>query len=131
MGRKKYQTAVSNYALLEEFAIKNRKNPTEAESILWQYLKGDAIGAHFRRQHVLFDYIPDFVCLARKLIIEIDGGYHLEGEQPERDEERTKELNDAGFKVIRFTNDEVIGDIDSVLETIAHHIEQQDETDKK
>ena len=50
------------------------------------------MGEHFRRQHVILDYIPDFVCLSKQLIIEIDGGYHLEGEQPQRDEERTEEL---------------------------------------
>ena len=74
--RKRYQTATTNYKLLEEFAKKNRKFPTEAESALWYYLKGGVMGEHFRRQHVLQDYIPDFICLSKKLIIEIDGGYH-------------------------------------------------------
>lgn len=76
------------------------------------------MGAHFRRQHIVVDYIPDFVCLSEKLIIEIDGGYHLEGEQPQRDEERTAELSAQGFRVIRFTNEEVVGDIDNVLNRI-------------
>ena len=120
--RHKYQTAVSNYELLQEFALHNRNNPTEAETILWKYLKGGRMGEHFRRQHVILDYIPDFVCLTKQLIIEIDGGYHLEGEQPQRDEERTEELMRQGFRVLRFTNDEVIGDIDSVLETISKEI---------
>ena len=80
------------------------------------------MGEHFRRQHVILDYIPDFVCLSKQLIIEIDGGYHLEGEQPQRDEERTEELMRQGFRVLRFTNDEVIGDIDSVLDKISKEI---------
>lgn len=76
------------------------------------------MGCHFRQQHILIDYIPDFVCLSKHLIIEIDGGYHLEGEQPQRDAERTNELMKRGFRVLRFTNEEVIGDIDNVLEKI-------------
>ena len=121
--RYKYQTAVSNYSLLKEFAIQNRNNPTEAERALWAFLKGGWAGCHFRRQHVLLDYIPDFVCLSKQLVIEIDGGYHLEGEQPMRDAERSEELARLGFKVIRFTNEEVIGNISGVLQTIKNTIE--------
>ena len=116
--RKKYQTASANYKILEEFALANRNNPTEAERILWEYLKGGFMGEHFRRQHVLLDYIPDFVCLSKKIIIEIDGGYHFEGEQPERDAERAEELKKQGFTVVRFTNEEIINNVDKVLETI-------------
>jgi len=65
------------------------------------------------------DYIPDFVCLSKRIIIEIDGGYHLEGEQPERDEERTTVLMTQGFKVLRFSNEEVLTNLDSVLEQIS------------
>jgi very-short-patch-repair endonuclease len=122
--RKGYQTATTNYDLLQEFAIKNRNNSTEAERALWQYLKGGVMGVHFRRQHVLLDYIPDFICLSKRLVIEIDGGYHLESEQAERDMARTDELNRMGYKVLRFTNEEVLGDIDRVLETIAEEIDK-------
>ena len=121
--RYKYATATSNYSLLEEYARNNRDNPTEAEQVLWGYLKGGRMGAHFRRQHVLMDYIPDFVCLAKLLVIEIDGGYHLEGEQPQKDAERTAELEAQGFKVLRFTNEEVLCEIDTVLETISKAID--------
>ncbi len=120
--RYKYQTASSCYQLLEEFARNNRNNPTDAERVLWEYLKGGRMGAHFRRQHIVEDYIPDFVCLSEKLIIEIDGGYHLAGEQPQRDEERTAELAQQGFRVVRFTNEEIIGDIDNVLRIIETEI---------
>lgn len=116
--RTKFQTAKENYSLLEAFAKEHRKNPTEAESIIWNFLKGNALGVHFRQQHVLLDYIPDFVCLSRKIVIEIDGGYHLDGEQNQRDEERTKELENLGYKVIRFSNEEVIGNTKSVMERI-------------
>lgn len=100
-----------------------RKNPTEAESVLWTYLSDNKIGVHFRRQHPVYDYIPDFVSLKNKLIIEIDGGYHFEGEQPEKDAERTSYLHQAGFVVLRFTNEEVLCNIDTVLEEITNAIE--------
>ena len=64
----------STYQLLLEKAREMRRNPTEAESVLWNYLSGDKLGVHFRRQHPVFGYIPDFVCIGQKLIIEIDGG---------------------------------------------------------
>ena len=68
------------------------------------------------------DYIPDFICLSEKLIIEIDGGYHLAGERPERDEERTRELHTEGFSVLRFSNEQVLFDTEKVLEEIKRHI---------
>jgi len=120
--RYKYQTATSNYTLLEEFARENRNNPTEAERALWEYLRGGRMGAHFRRQHVMMDYIPDFVSLAEKLVIEVDGGYHHEGEQPQLDAERTAEFVKQGFRVLRFSNEEVLCNLDNVLETIRKEI---------
>ena len=123
--RYKYQTATSNYKLLEEFARENRNNPTEAERALWEYLRGGRMGAHFRRQHVMMDYIPDFVSLAEKLVIEVDGGYHHEGEQPQLDAERTAEFVKQGFKVLRFSNEEVLCNLDNVLETIKKEIRHE------
>ena len=102
-----------------------RKKPTEAESVLWNYLSGNKMGVHFRRQHPAFGYIPDFICISEKLIIEIDGGYHLEEEQQEKDAERTKHINEVGYVVLRFTNDEVIGNTEGVLEEISDVIEIQ------
>ena len=113
----------STYQLLLEKAREMRRNPTEAESVLWNYLSGDKLGVHFRRQHPVFGYIPDFVCIGQKLIIEIDGGYHLADEQPELDAERTQWLNKAGFHVLRFTNEEVLSDIDSILEEISDMVD--------
>jgi 2-C-methyl-D-erythritol 2,4-cyclodiphosphate synthase len=111
-------TDASTYQLLLDKAREMRKNPTEAESVLWNYLSDNKMGTHFRRQHPVYGYIPDFISLKDKLIIEVDGGYHLEGEQPEADAERTKYLNEEGFIVLRFTNEEVLCDIDNVLEEI-------------
>ena len=122
----KYQTASINFSILEEFAQKHRKNPTDAERILWNFLKGGKLGYHFRRQHIILDFIPDFVCLSKQLIIEIDGGYHFEREQPLLDAERTKVLLEQGFKVLRFTNEEVIGNIESVIRTITKELKENE-----
>ena len=110
------------YKLLLEKAKYMRNHPTEAEAALWPYLAGGALGAHFRRQHPIAGYIPDFVCLSEKLIVEIDGGYHFEGEQPEQDAQRTAYLESEGYSVIRFTNEEVLSDIDNVLEIIKEYL---------
>ncbi|MBR6187980.1 MAG: 2-C-methyl-D-erythritol 2,4-cyclodiphosphate synthase [Prevotella sp.] len=107
-----------------------RQNPTEAESILWKYLSGNKMGTHFRRQHPVYGYIPDFVSIKEKIIIEIDGGYHFEGEQPGKDKERTVWLNKDGFVVLRFTNEEVTGHIDYVLEEISDALEDSDRTNQ-
>ena len=123
----RYETTdAATYQLLLDKAREMRRNPTEAESALWKYLSGNKFGAHFRRQHPIFGYIPDFVSLEHRIIIEIDGGYHFEGEQLEKDAERTKYLNDAGFVVLRYTNEEVLGDIDNVLEDISDTLETTD-----
>lgn len=112
----------ATYRLLLEKAREMRNNPTEAEALLWNYLDGNKTGFHFRRQHPIFGYIPDFVCLEKKLIIEIDGGYHFEGEQPEKDKERSERLSEEGYTILRFKNEEVTGGIDLVLETIDDYL---------
>ncbi len=89
----------ATYRLLHEKALEMRNHPTEAESYLWHYLVDNQMGVHFRRQHPVYGYIPDFVCLKYKLILEIDGGYHLEGEQPEKDQERTSWLQKRAIRL--------------------------------
>ncbi len=120
-----YTNDAATYQILLEKARAMRCNPTEAESVLWRYISGGRLGVHFRRQHPVFDYIPDFVCLSYRLIIEIDGGYHFDGEQPEKDAERTKYLAEQGFTVLRFTNEEVLHDTDEVIDTIGDAIDRQ------
>ena len=110
------------YDKLKVFAFEHRKNPTEAESILWEYLKGKQTGFSFRRQHIIGPFIADFTCLSRKLIIEIDGGYHQLPEQQISDEHRTQWLKNKGFFVLRFTNDEVVGNTKGVLDIIKQYI---------
>ena len=118
-----YQTADPiMYGLLKEYAQANRQHPTVAESILWRCLKSNALGVSFKRQHIIGPFIADFICIPYRLLIEIDGGYHQLPEQQTSDEERQQWLEDQGFHVLRFTNEEVIGDIDSILETIEEFI---------
>ena len=113
------------YSLLKEFAAENRKSPTEAEYILWDYLKGNTLGAHFRRQHIIGQFIADFVCLSHKLIIEVDGKYHQLPEQQITDKERTDWLESKGFKVLRFCNEEIVADTSKVLNVINSYINNE------
>ncbi|MBQ3631583.1 MAG: endonuclease domain-containing protein [Prevotella sp.] len=110
------------YEMLKAYAKENRKKPTEAEAVLWEYLKERQLGQPFRRQHIIGDYIADFVCIPSRLVIEIDGGYHSLPEQQKSDEARQQWLEQQGFTVVRFTNEEVIGDINKVIETIEEHL---------
>ena len=87
---------------------------TEAESLLWEHLRKSQIGCKFRRQHPIGDYIADFVCLSKRIIVEVDGGYHLQPDVIQSDEERTAFLQEQGYKVLRFTNEEVINSIEQV-----------------
>lgn len=104
----------------------NRKEPTKSETTLWNSIRNRKLGEKFRRQHAVGSYIPDFVCLEKRLIIEIDGGYHNTPEQKKLDEERTLELEQKHlFKVIRFQNEEVLNDIDTVLKRIKIALSQR------
>ncbi|TAE40163.1 MAG: DUF559 domain-containing protein, partial [Sphingobacteriales bacterium] len=106
-----------NYShLLLVKAKEMRKTPTDAENILWLRLKNKAIGFKFRQQHLIDNFIVDFVCISKKLVVEVDGKIH--DTQKEYDAERTKVLNQNGFRVIRFTNQQVINNIENVLEEI-------------
>ena len=119
-----FQTASSDrYELLKSFACKNRNNQTDAEKSLWQQLRNGALGAKFKRQHVIYDFIVDFVCLEKKLIIEVDGAYHFTESQMDADAYRTEELERFGFRVLRFTNEEVISKIEEVLKTIKESLQ--------
>ena len=115
----KFKTAHPfNYELLKEMAKENRKHATQAEAALWEALRGSNLGEKFRRQHIIGDFIVDFVSLSVKLVIEVDGGYHNDSEQKKADELRTEFLEKAGFKVLRFTNEQVLQDTDKTIEEI-------------
>jgi len=101
-------------------AIELRKEPTPAERKLWAIIRNDQLGVNFRRQHAIGKYIPDFVCIEKKLIIELDGSQHLEQEEYDKE---TKCLNLLGYKVVRFWNNEVTNNIDGVILAILHALE--------
>ncbi|PWA10278.1 leucine--tRNA ligase [Flavobacterium laiguense] len=121
---KGYMTANASIASqLVGNAREKRKNPTEAEDVLWQEVRNSNLGYKIRRQHYIGNFIVDFVCLEKKLIIEVDGGYHDTKEQIELDELRTLELEQKHlYKVIRFTNEEVLNDIKTVLSKIKEEL---------
>ena len=89
---------------------------TDAERCLWQRLRHNQLGAKFRRQHPFGNYILDFVCVERGLVIEIDGGQHAL--DMVYDQLRTKNLEAAGYAVLRFWNNEVLNETDAVIEAI-------------
>ena len=94
-----------------------RKNLTDAEARLWARLRRQQLdGFRFRRQHPIGPYIVDFFCPAAKLIIEVDGGQHATDQQ--RDDRRTHWLEVRGYRVIRFWNNDVLGNTEGVLQTI-------------
>ena len=115
------------YILLKDFAKKNKQFPTDAEKILWEHLRAKHLGIKFNRQHIIGDYIVDFVCIEKKLIIEVDGGYHSEYEQIEKDEFRTQRLSELGFSVIRFKNEDIFGDISNVLTRIKNNLDSKND----
>lgn len=113
----------SLYDLLKEFAKKNKENPTKAELVLWELLRDKQLENYkFRRQHIIGKYIADFVCLSHKLVIEADGKIHQHPENKESDEIRTEWLKSNGYKVIRFTNEQVLSDPENVLKEISEHL---------
>ena len=115
----KYETAAPDrYDLLKTFAKYNRREMTQSETILWKALRKELRAYRFRRQHPIGDYIADFVCLSRRLIVEVDGGYHDTCEQQDDDQIRTDYLNQMGFEVMRFKNEEVDFDVKAVISMI-------------
>ncbi len=107
------------YGRLKGFVKEHRSVPTEAENVFLQLVRGKSIeGYKFRGQHIIGQYIVDFVCLSSNLVIEIDGLIHQLPENKVSDEERTHFLNKMGFKVLRFTNEEVIGSSEKVIDNV-------------
>lgn len=111
------------YELLKVYARKNRNNPTLAEKVLWQHLRDKALGVKFLRQHIIGDYIVDFVSPKSLLIIEVDGAYHSEREQQYNDEVRANVLKRIGFRLLRFSNEEVLYNTQDTLNKIKQHID--------
>lgn len=107
---------------MKGFAQYLRIHQTDAEQLLWKQLRNRRFeGYKFRRQVSLGPYIVDFICFEANLIIEVDGGQHME--QREKDESRTHWLRSQGFTVLRFWNNEVLTQIQSVLETVKENLD--------
>ena len=100
-----------------------RKRMTEAEKIVWEKVCKNQLGVKVRRQHPIWKFIADFYCHELKLIIEIDGGIHLAAENKKYDVGRDITLRELGIQIIRFTNDQVIGETDNVIDQIKRTIE--------
>ncbi|QDF40343.2 endonuclease domain-containing protein [Bradyrhizobium symbiodeficiens] len=111
--------AMVSTSIRRNAAKKLRANTTPHERILWRALKELPIeGSHFRRQAPIGPYIVDFFCPAKRLIIELDGGHHNEDAVAARDLDRQRWLEREGYRVIRFWNSEITGDLTAVLERI-------------
>jgi very-short-patch-repair endonuclease len=110
---------IHNRKYLKEFRKELRNNPTKAEAKLWQALRKSQLdNRKFRRQHSIENFIVDFYCPAEKLIIEVDGKVHDNFVNNKYDFNRTKQLNELGFRIIRFSNEDVKNHLDLVLEAI-------------
>ena len=119
----KYITARTYaYQLLRDNVHQQRNHHTEAEYILWQQIRRKQLGVKFRRQQIIDNFIVDFVCLEKQLIIEVDGKYHADGEQKELDAVREEKLKYDGYRIIRFTNEEITNNIDHTIECIKRNL---------
>ncbi len=118
------QTAnIKMWPELKDLSRENRKEKTPAEDKLWQKLRNNQFGSKVRRQHVIDGFIIDFAFLKEKLLIEVDGDYHNDPEQKKYDDLRTEYLEDLGYKIVRFTNDEVINNFKKVGEVIKQELD--------
>ncbi|MDP2344250.1 MAG: endonuclease domain-containing protein [Deltaproteobacteria bacterium] len=100
-----------------------RHERTEGESAFWQLVRAGRMGAKFRRQHPLKGFIVDFCCAERCLVVEIDGGVHIGREAA--DAARSEALGSAGYRVIRFTNNDVLNNVNAVIAELQRALTEQ------
>jgi very-short-patch-repair endonuclease len=99
-----------------------RSHPTQTEAILWEQLRAKRLnGYKFRRQHIIPPFIVDFYCAAKKFIIEVDGSAHEH--KQEYDQERERYLVNLGYFILRFTNDQILEEMDQVLSAISNYLQ--------
>lgn len=111
--------------ILFDFAKSMRANPTEAESFLWKQLSDTNYKSwHFRRQHPILYFIADFYSHKAELVIEVDGGYHQIPQQYKYDQSRDNELNELGIQVLRFSNEDILFNIEHTLKQIDEILNQ-------
>ena len=116
--------------IIFQHAEKLRKKMTDAEKIIWEKLCNKQLGVKIRRQHPIWKFIADYYCHEIKLVIEIDGGIHLLEENKEYDISREVTLNEFGIENIRFSNDQVVKEIESVIEKIKEKIAELKEVSR-
>jgi len=122
MGFHKWLATSRSWRALKPLAREHRGEPTSAEELLWNVLRGRKVRSiRFPRQHAIGSYIVDFFCAEHRLVVELDGASH--DSRAAEDEYRTKELAARDFQVIRFTNEEVLSNIDIVLAQISQAVE--------
>jgi very-short-patch-repair endonuclease len=115
------QTAKAGlWAKLEPEARRMRREPTEAEARLWEILKNSKLGVKFRRQHAIDRFIVDFISLSAKFIVEVDGEIHES--QVAQDQERDAVLQSAGYRVVRYNNEQVLRETRTVIDDIKRHL---------
>jgi very-short-patch-repair endonuclease len=108
-----------------EKAKQLRNNMTGTEKALWLHLANNRLnGFAFRSQHPIFIFIVDFYCHKARLVVELDGGYHLDNDQFVYDNSRTLELKRFGLRILRFSNEEVEKDIEAVIRRIKIHLDE-------
>ncbi|HLP06200.1 MAG TPA: homocysteine S-methyltransferase family protein [Paludibacter sp.] len=120
-----FTTDSDNWKFLQPIAKELRHNQTEAENALWQKLRRKSTGYKIKRQQVVDGYIADFVCIEKRVIIEVDGGIHLNVENQVKDAERTRILNTQGWNVIRFTNEEILEDVIEISKKIKLYLDSK------
>lgn len=121
LGKPRWLTANKHfYRKFKDERDKLKNNMTPAEVILWEHIRNKKLGVKFRRQHIIDFYIPDFVALSIKLIIEVDGKIHRY--KSKEDAERTRRLESIGYNILRFTNDEIENDVEKVITVIKTEI---------
>ena len=100
-----------------------RKNQTPAETELWDLLRNKKLkGLKFRRQHKIGNYVADFCCLGKKLVIELDGRHHEEEKYKIQDEKKQRFIENQGYKVLRFWNDEIEDNFENVIDKILKNV---------
>jgi very-short-patch-repair endonuclease len=113
-----WRTPPELWTKLKPLAREMRGQPTPGENLLWQALRRNQLGVHFRRQQALGPFIVDFYCTAEKLVVEVDGDSHVA--KHDLDEERDAFLTSNGLRVLRFTEEQVIHDLRPVLKQITN-----------
>ena len=124
MKKKQFYPNNKDFELtLKQRAKHLRASQTYCEKIIWNAIRNNQLGVKFRRQFIIAEFIVDFICIEKNLILEIDGSTHIGNE--ENDQIREIKLKSMGFRVLRFTDEEVTGNGNKVIERIVEYLNSQ------